>query len=128
MTKPEVGHLKHEDVLNKAIINTKDKAALSWWWLVIPFFIILMFLMKSFYMPGTTFFSGLQDFIARNKMLAYFFFIIIPVVLILINTISIRKIYYLEGRPELTGLFRALWVNIAIIGLCIVVLIIYFID
>jgi hypothetical protein len=127
MTKPEVGQLKHQELLNKAIINARDKSALSWWWLVIPLFIILMFLMKSFYMPGTTLISGINDFAARNKMLASLFFIIVPVVLILINTISIRKIYYLEGRPDLTGLFRALWVNLAIIGLCILVLIIYFI-
>jgi hypothetical protein len=127
MTKPEVGQLKHQELLNKAIINARDKSALSWWWLVIPLFIILMFLMKSLYMPGTTLISGLNDFMARNKMLAYLFFIIVPVVLIMINTISIRKIYHLEGRPELTGLFKAVWLNIAIIGLCLLVLIIYFI-
>lgn len=125
MTKPEIGELKHQDALNRAIIKAKDKSVLSWWWLAVPSFIILMLLMKSLYMPDTTLSSGLRDFTERNKILAYLFFIVAPVILILINAVSIKKVYHVEGRPEIFGLLRAMWLNITIVGLCITILLIY---
>ncbi len=125
MTKPDAGQLKHGELLNNSIIKAKERSALSWWWMLIPLFIILMFLMKSIYMPDTTLISGLNDFTARNKILAYLFFILVPVALILFNILSISKIYLLAGRPELPGFARAVWLNIFVIGICFLVIIIF---
>lgn len=125
MTKPEIPLLKHEDILAHAIINAKDKSVVSWWWLSIPFFIIIMLLMKSVYMPGTTVVSGIHEFAAREKLLSMVLFLISPAVLIIINSYSIRKIYFLSGSPKLMNFVLSVWFNIAIIALSLLILIIY---
>jgi hypothetical protein len=125
MTKPEINKLKHEDILAKAIANAKDKTVLSWWWLIIPLYIISMLLMKSLFMPNETLGTGIRDLTAKQEFVAYTFFLILPIILIIINVISIRKIYYLSGNPESFILLRAVWPNFFMILLSILILVIY---
>jgi hypothetical protein len=125
MTKPEISHLKHEDMLAKAIINAKDKSVLSLWWLSIPVFIILMLLMKSVYMPGTDLITSIHELAGREKYISVVFFLISPLLLIIINAASIRKIYYLYGNPKSINFLQVVWFNIAIIALSIVILLVY---
>lgn len=125
MAKPEIPQLKHEDMLAKAIINAKDKSVVSWWWLIVPLFIILMLMMKSIYMPGTTLISNIHDIITREKYMSLIFFLISPVVLIIVNVFSIRKIYFLLGSPKSMNFLEIVWLNILMIALSVLILIMY---
>jgi hypothetical protein len=125
MTKPEVSQLKHQEMLSKAIIKAKEKSVVSWWWLSIPLYIIVMLLMKSVYMPHTTLISGLHELARSNKYSTLFFFLILPVMFIIINFISIRKIYFLSGSPGTINFLQAIWFNVLIIIFSILILIIY---
>jgi hypothetical protein len=125
MTKPEVSQLKHHDILAEAIANAKDKTVLSWWWLIIPLYIISMLLMKSFFMPNTTLISNIHDLTASQKFVTYIFFLITPIVFLLINIISIRKVYILSGSPRSIIFLKTVWLNVVMIVLSILILIIY---
>lgn len=125
MAKPEISHLKHEDMLADAIINAKDKSVVSWWWLSIPVFIITMLMMKSVYMPGTTLITNLHELTGRDKSMSLIFFLIVPVILVLLNTLSIRKIYFLSGSPKSMNFLKTIWFNILAILLSLFILLIY---
>ena len=125
MTKPEIPHLKHEDMLGNAIVNAKDKSVVSLWWLSVPAFIILMLIMKSIYMPGTTLVSNMKEMELQNKFISIIFFLVSPIVLIIINAFSIRKIHFLSGTPKSATFLQAVWLNIMVIAFAVVVLIIY---
>jgi len=125
MTKPEISELKHQDMLEKAIIKSKDKSVLSWWWLSIPLYIIAALIMKSFFMPSTTFGSNLHDLISKEKYASILFFLIVPIVFIIINVLSIRKINFLSGSPGLFGFLKDVWFNLLIIIASIIILLIY---
>lgn len=125
MTKPDIHHLKHEDMLENAIVNAKDKSVVSLWWLSVPVFIVFMLIIKSIYMPGTTLVSNMNAMTVHNKLVSIIFFLISPVVLILINTLSIRKIYFLSGSPKSATFLQAVWLNIMVIAFAVVVLIMY---
>jgi hypothetical protein len=125
MTKPEIPHLKHEDMLGNAIANAKDKSVVSLWWLSVPAFIVLMLVLKSVYMPGTTLVSNMKEMELQNKFVSIIFFLVSPIVLIIINALSIRKIYYLSGSPKSAGFLQAAWLNIMVIAFAVVVLIMY---
>ena len=125
MTKPEIPQLKHEDMLGNAIVNAKDKSVVSLWWLSVPAFIVLMLIMKSVYMPGTTLVSNMKEMELQNKFVSIIFFLVSPVVLIIINALSIRKIYYLSGSPKSAAFLQAAWLNIMVIAFAVVVLIMY---
>ena len=125
MKKPVITELKHEAILSDAIINAKDKSVVSWWWLSISLFIILMLLMKSFYMPGSTLLSGLHELAVSHKYVSFIFFLISPIILILVNILTIRKIYFLSGSPRLLNFLWIVWFNIVIIVLSAMVLLIY---
>jgi hypothetical protein len=125
MTKPEITQLKHEDMLADAIINAKDKSVVSWWWLSVPLFIIMMLLMKSFFMPGTSLISNIHELAVKEKFISLIFFLISPIVLIAINLISIRRIYYLSGNPKPVNFLETVWFNVLIILLSVLILIIY---
>jgi hypothetical protein len=125
MTKPEVNQLKHQDMLAKAISNAKDKTVLSLWWLIIPLYIISMLIMKSLFMPSTTLSSSIHDLAIRQRFVAYTFFLILPIIFILINTISIRKVYVLSGSPKSVSFLKSVWLNILIIFFSILILIVY---
>ena len=125
MSKPEIPHLKHEDMLGNAIVNAKDKSVVSLWWLSVPAFIVLMLIMKSIYMPGSTLVSNMNEMAVRNKLVSIVFFLISPVVLIIINALSIKKIYFLSGSPKSFTFLQTVWLNIMVIAFAVVVLIMY---
>jgi hypothetical protein len=125
MKKPVIHGLKHENILSDAIINARDKSVVSWWWLSIPLFAILMLLMKSYYMPGSTLLSGFHELSVSHKYVSFVFFLISPIILILVNTLTIRKIYFLSGSPRSLNFLWLVWFNIVIIGLSAMVLLIY---
>jgi hypothetical protein len=125
MTKPEIPQLKHEDMLGNAIANAKDKSVVSLWWLSVPAFIILMLMMKSVYMHGTTLVSNMKEMEQQNKFVSIIFFLISPLVLIIINAFSIRKIYFLSGSPKSASFLQSAWLNIIVIACAAFVLIIF---
>ena len=125
MTKPEIPHMKHEDMLRDAIVNAKDKSVVSLWWLSVPAFIVLMLIMKSVYMPGTTLLSNMKEMELQNKFVSIIFFLVSPIVLIIINAFSIRKIYFLSGSPKSAAFLQDAWLNIMVIAFAVVVLIMY---
>jgi hypothetical protein len=125
ITKPDIKELKHENMLADAIINAKDKSVVSWWWLSVPLFIILMMLMKSIYMPGTTLITNIHELAGREKYMSLVFFLISPVVFIIVNVFSIRKIYFLSGSPKSMNFLEIIWFNILIIALSVLILLIY---
>jgi hypothetical protein len=125
MTKPEILQLKHEDLLGKAIANAKDKSVVSLWWLCIPVFIILMLLMKSLYVPGSSLISNIHDLALRQKYITLVFFLIAPVVLIIFNLFTIRKIYFLTGSPRSANFLKFIWFNVFIIFLSVIILVVY---
>jgi len=125
MEKPEIHNLKHEDILSGAIINAKDKSVVSWWWLCVPIFILLMLMMKSTFMPGTTLISNMHDLESKQKLISVAFFLVSPVILIIINVLTIRKIHFLSGSPKSLSFLEAVWFNILIIAVSAFILIIY---
>ena len=125
MTKPEIPHMKHEDMLADAILNAKDKSVVSLWWLSVPAFVVLMLVMKSVYMPGTTLVSNMKEMELQNKFVSIIFFLVSPIVLIIINAFSIRKIYFLSGSPKSAAFLQDAWLNIMVIAFAVVVLIMY---
>jgi len=125
MTKPEVSQLKHQDMLANAISKAKDKSVVSWWWLCIPLYMIATLLMKTFFIPGTTLISNIYALKGKERYSSVLFFMVIPIVFIIINVISIRRIYLLSGSPKSIYFIRAIWFNALIIILSMLVLIIY---
>ncbi len=125
MTRPEVHQLKHQAMLANSITKAKDKSVLSWWWLSIPLYIIAALLMKSVFMPHTTLISNMKELTSKEKYSSVLFFLILPIVFIVINFISIRKIYFLSGSPKTINFLQTVWLNALIIICSILVLIIY---
>jgi hypothetical protein len=125
MTKPEVAHLKHQDMLANAITKAKDKSVFSWWWLIIPLYLFAMFLMKAFFMPQTTLLLNIHNFTSKELYSSILLFLVLPIVIIVINFISIRNIYFLSGSPKSLNFLRAAWFNILMIIFAILILIIY---
>lgn len=125
MTKPEIPDLKHEDMLAGAIINAKDKSVVGWWWLSVPAFVILMLMMKSVFMPGTTLISNMHEMESTQKYVSIIFFLISPLILIMINVLTIKKIYFLSGSPKSVNFLGTIWYNVLVIILSLLILIIY---
>jgi hypothetical protein len=125
MTKPEVNNLKHQDMLAKAITNAKDKSVLSWWWLSIPLYIIAAFLIKTLFVPHTTLLSNINEFANKHKYSSLFIFLLIPIVFIIINFVSVRKIYFLASSPKAISFLKPDWFNVLIIIASILVILIY---
>ena len=125
MEKPEIHNLKHEDILSRTIINAKDKSVVSWWWLSVPVFIILMLMMKSTFMPGTTLISNMHELESGQKFISVAFFLISPLLLIIINALTIRKIHFLSGSPKSLNFLEAVWFNILIIVVAALIVLIY---
>jgi hypothetical protein len=125
MTKPEVSNLKHQDMLAGVIIKAKDKSVLSFWWLCLPLYIIAAFLMKSAFMPQATLASSIYEFISKEKYLSVIVFLIAPLAFIVLNLISIRKVYIMLGNPKAKELVKVSWFNLLIVLLFLLVLVIY---
>lgn len=125
MTKPEVSQLKHQELLANTITKAKDKSVLSWWWLSIPLYLIATLLMKSFFLPSTSLTSNLHELSRNGRYSSVLIFAVLPVVFILINLITIRKIFFLSGSPKPIDFLRLVWFNIIIIIASILILLIY---
>jgi hypothetical protein len=125
MTKPEVTHLKHQDMLASAITKAKDKSVISWWWLSIPLYLIATFLMKTIFMPQTTLRLSIHEFAIREMYSSVLFFLVLPIVFIIINFISIRNIYFLSGSPKSISFLQTAWFNVLMIIFSILILLIY---
>jgi hypothetical protein len=125
MTKPEVVDLKHQDTLSKEILKAKDKSVLSWWWISPPLYIIAALIMKTRFNPGTTFISNLQEVTESNKVISFAGFIILPIVFIILNFLTIRKVNDLAGNPGGFNLLELVWYNIFIICVSILLITIY---
>jgi hypothetical protein len=125
MTKPEVSKLKHQDMLGRAIANARDKSVFSWWWLSVPLYVVATLLMKTMFMRNTTLISNIHEFAEKQKSLAILFFLIVPIVLIALNFISIRKIYFLSDRNKIIHLLEDAWFNFLMIAISVFILIIY---
>jgi len=125
MTKPEIPQLKHQDMLANAITRARDKSVLSWWWLSIPLYIIAALLMKSFFMPGTTLVSNIHELAGKERYTTVIFFIVVPVILIIFNFFSMRKIHFLSGSPKTLNFLVAVWYNVLVMILSFLVLLIY---
>ena len=100
MTKPEVSGLKHQYMLANAITKAKDKSVVSWWWLCIPLYITAALLMKSMFMPNTSLISNLHELATTQVYLYIVSFLLLPIILIVLNLISIRKIYFLSVNHQ----------------------------
>ncbi len=125
MTKPEVSHLKHQDMLANAITKAKDKSVVSWWWLSIPLYLVATLCMKSFFMPATSLSSNIQEFSSKQEYSSILLFLVLPVVCIFINLVSIKKIYFLSASPNLFDFLRIVWFNVLIIITSLLILAIY---
>jgi len=125
MTKPEVSDLKHQDMLAYAITKAKDKSVLSWWWLSIPLYIVAMLLMKSAFIPNTTLISNIHELAIKERYISILFFLVVPIVFIIVNLLSIRKIYYLSGSPKTLNFLQTNWYNVLMLILSFLILLIY---
>ncbi len=125
MSKPEINNLKHEDLLAKAIINSKSKSALSFWWIIIPIYIIAAFVMKSLFVPHNSLRSNLTELTEKNGYIAILIFIAIPIVVIIINLVSIKNIYSLSKNISLSKFFVSSLINIFIILISLTIMLIY---
>jgi hypothetical protein len=119
MTKPE------NKELSSLIQNAKDISAVAFWWLAVPAYITVMLMMKSIYMPGTSLISNLKQLATSQQYIYIVFFIVSPLVLILVNILTIRNIYNLSGRPKSLNFLEGIWVNALLIVISALVLIIY---
>jgi len=125
MTKPDISQLKHQDMLAKAIIHAKDKSVVSFWWLGIPIYLLAAFAMKSIYIPHMSFTSSFHELTDKQGYMAVIIFILLPIILIIINLISIRQLYYLYGNTKVKVFIKTVLAQILIIILSMVIFIIY---
>ncbi len=126
MTKPEVNELKHEDDLSKVIMKAKARSAVSFWWLCIPLYIIAALIMKSYYAPNGSLIKILHEFTDSKGYTTILLFFILPVLLIVINLLTIKQLYFLYSGLTKAGFLKTIAVPILIIFLSLLVLLIYF--
>ena len=127
MSKPEIKNLQHENLLSDAIANSKEKAALSFWWIIIPIYVLAAYWMKSFFMPGSSFPSNLGELAGRNSYAANLIFVLVPIILIVTNMMSIKKLYFFSGSyPTLKFLLSGA-AHIITVIISIIVMLVYLI-
>lgn len=126
MSKPEVPELKHADLLAKAITNAEDKSVVSLWWLLIPLYVVAALVMKSMYMPQSSFTDNLHALAAKDSYTSLLLFLVLPILLIIINVLTIKKLYFLSGNPKPLNFIKLVYSNIFFIAASLVLLIIYF--
>lgn len=103
ITKPKINQLKHQDMLENAITNAKDKSVVSWWWLCIPLYIIATLLMKTFFMSGTTLISNIHEIKSKEWYFSTLLFLIIPVIFLTINILVYEKFIYCQKVKRLNN-------------------------
>lgn len=112
-------------MLENEIINAKDKAVMSIWWLAVPVFVIVTLLMKGFYISGSSLISGINDLADRQSDIFLTFFLISPLLLIIYNAASIIKVRSLTENQKSIDFLGAVWFNILIILLSVIIIIVY---
>lgn len=127
MSKPVIPNLKHQELLSRVILRAKDQNTVSWWWLTIPVYLLVTLFMKSMYMPATTWISNIRELVKTEQGLALFFFIVVPMMIIIVNLISIRKMLYLYGSPGPVKLLKNAWIQVMLIIISMLVILLYFI-
>lgn len=125
MTKPEVTRLIHEDALATVITKAKEKSVISLWWLIIPLYLIATLLMKTFFIPQTTLLSNIHELTSKERYTSVLFFLVLPILFIIINLITVRKIHFLLGNPKSIAFLKVVWFNVLIIVSSMLVLIIF---
>ena len=125
LTKPDISGLKHDYALSKAIMKAGDSSAVGLWWLGIPLYIVAVLLMKSLFVPHTTLFSNLHEFVVGNHWLAIGLFVAVPAVFIVVNALVIRTVHLAAGRQWTIGFVRVVWLNLAIILLSFFIIAVY---
>jgi len=127
LSKPEVGELKHTDALASIIASIRDKSVTSAWWIVVPLYILATLMMKSFFVPGTTLRSSLQEFTEKNGLLANALFLVVPSVLTIANVVSIFNLYNSFGKRPKIEFLRMGAVPLFIALLSVVCIVVYLI-
>ena len=127
MSKPEIKNLQHEDMLAEIIIDSKDKSVLSFWWIIIPLFVIAAYWMKSYFVPGSSFPSNLSELTEKNSYAANLIFVLIPAVLIAINFLSVKSLYFFSGSHFTKKLLSSAALNILVIIFSMIVMLVYLI-
>jgi hypothetical protein len=112
-------------LLLNAVKNAKDISVVGLWWLSVPAFITAMLMMKSVYMPGTTIISGINELATTQRYIYLLFFVVSPLVLIVVNILTIRKVYQLSGNPKSLNFLGSVWFNVLILLFSVLVLFIY---
>jgi hypothetical protein len=125
MTDPLNEQNKLEELLERSLSNATDKSVISGWWIIIPIYIIAMLFMKTVFLPETTLISNIDELADKEKYSSIFFFLLIPFVLLLLNLITIWRIYSLSGNKQRSRFLKSVWHNILIIIFSIIVLFIY---
>lgn len=125
LSKPEVNELKHEDMLAAYISKSKDNSTVSLWWLSIPAYVIAALIMKSFFVPKSSFTDLLQDYLNNNVLVSILLFVFFPIIIIIINSINIKKHYFLYGNTSTQKFIEKVSLQIILIVISLIVLTIY---
>ncbi|HKK42490.1 MAG TPA: hypothetical protein VJ963_08790 [Bacteroidales bacterium] len=116
-----------ERMRNKVTSAVKDRLTLCLWWLSIPVYTIAVQYMKTWFLPRTLFRFNIHDLIMRERSASFFLFVILPLILIIINSLSIRDLFKVDNNIRKTRLFNLIWANILEIFVSLAVLFIFFI-
>lgn len=119
MSKPGVKELKHQELLGKAIVQSKRKTVLSTWWLAIPLYCLAMLGMETIYKKGTSLHDHLHQMDSSNPHLAQILFAVVPLALILLNGLHIWSTW------KITRSLNAVLLNATMIIISLLVLIFY---
>jgi len=128
MTKPEIGELKHEDMLAKGITKIKDKSTVSLWWVSIPVYLVAAFVMKSFYTPHLSIASAFHEMFGIKSYIGVLLFLVLPIILIIINLINAKQLFFLYGNSKRTAFLKMIYIETLMIILSLIVLLIYFYE
>ena len=124
MTKPQINDLRHQDLLAEEITRAKDRSVLSWWWISVPVYIVAVLLMKTLFMPDTLI-TNLHELEKGQKFTALILFLIVPLLLIVLNSMTIRRIYFLSGSPKSIIFLKAVWYNVLVIIAALLIILLY---
>jgi hypothetical protein len=127
LSKPEIKKLKHQEMISDQFIQMKRKAALSGWWILLPAYLTAVLAMKSFYFSGSDTFEFLSEFIRQRQFFSFSIFAGLPLLALILNVISIKKISFYSGNGLMSiNLLKMISLPLAIIALSLVSLLIYF--
>lgn len=124
LPKPEVGPLKHQDLLAGAIARAKNRSVLSGWWLGIPLYIFATLVMKSLF-GQRPLLADFHAFKTGQNYASFLFFFVLPMVFTVINGIGLRTIYFLSGNPKIGPFLQAAWFNVLLLLASLFILIVY---